>query len=92
MFGMSAFLLFTPRRHREHREISEKEKEMNTQTETNLVDKVAEAPREIENPMQERPSATVDESDVLTAEAVIAARRLEVQKEAGRTSTLLFVP
>ena len=65
---------------------------MNTQSSAKPVGKTVEAPREIENPMQERPSATVDASDVLTAEAVIAARRLEVQKEAGRTSTLLFVP
>ena len=65
---------------------------MSTQSNAKLVDKAAQAPREIDNPMQERPSATVNESDVLTAEAVIAARRLEVQKEAGRTSTLLFVP
>jgi len=65
---------------------------MNTQNETNLVDKAADVPHEIENPMQERLSATVDESNVLTAEAIFAARRLEAQKEAGRTSTLLFVP
>jgi len=65
---------------------------MNAQTEAKRVDKVAEAPREFENPLQERLSATVDESDVLTAEAVFSARRLEVQKEAGRTSMLLFVP
>jgi hypothetical protein len=65
---------------------------MNTQSDSKLVEKAAQTPREIDNPMQERPSATVDERNVLTAEAVIAARRLEVQKEAGRTSTLLFVP
>jgi len=46
----------------------------------------------VENPMQERPSAVGDEREVLSAEAILAARRLEAQKEAGRASTILFVP
>ena len=61
---------------------------MNTQTETKLTVKVAEAPRETENPMQERHLGEVTESVEETAEAVFAARRLEVREEAGP----LFVP
>ena len=61
---------------------------MNTQTETKVVVKIAEAPRETENPMQERHCGEVTESVEETAEAVFAARRLEVREEAGP----LFVP
>jgi len=63
----------------------EKERTMNTKIEEPKAKK-------IENPMQERPSVVGDERNVLTAEAILAARRLEAQKEAGRASTILFVP
>ena len=63
---------------------------MNKQTESKQM--VEKSVTEIENPMQERPSAMVDERDVLAAEAVFAARRLEARQEAGHTSTILFVP
>jgi hypothetical protein len=66
----------------------EKEKEMNTQTETKLVAEVAKSTRETENPMQERHCGEVAESVQVTAEAVFAARRLEIREEAGP----LFVP
>jgi len=65
---------------------------MNTQTESKQTMEAGKSANEIENPMQERPSATVDERDVLAAEAVFAARRQEVRQEAGHTSTILFVP
>ncbi len=58
---------------------------MNTKNEKPKAEKV-------KNPMQERPSVVGDEKGMLTAEAILAARRLEAQKEAGRTSTILFVP
>lgn len=61
---------------------------MNTQTDTKLVEEIAEAPRETKNPMQERHCGEVTESVQVTAEAVFAARRLEVREEAGP----LFVP
>lgn len=61
---------------------------MNTQTETKLVVKVAEAELEAENPMQERHCVQVTESVEVAAEAVFAARRLEVREEAGP----IFVP
>ena len=61
---------------------------MNTQTETNLVVKVVGTPRETENPMQERHLGDVVESVEVAAEAVFAARRLEVREEAGP----VFVP
>ena len=61
---------------------------MNTQAETKLVVDSAEAPREAENPMQERHCNDVAESVQVTAEAVFTARRLEVREEAGP----VFVP
>ena len=61
---------------------------MKTQTETKVVIKVAEEPRETENPMQERHLGEVTESVEETAEAVFTARRLEIREEAGPT----FVP
>ncbi len=61
---------------------------MNTQTETNVVVKAAKAPTETENPMQERHCGQVAESIEVAAEVVFAARRLEVQEEAGP----VFVP
>jgi len=61
---------------------------MNTQTETKVVVKAAEAPTETENPMQERHCDQVAESIEVAAEVVFAARRLEVQEEAGP----VFVP
>ena len=70
--------------------ISDKEKEgtVNTQTETKMKVKVAEEPAETENPMQERHCGEVTESVDVAAEAVFAARRLEVRAEAGP----VFVP
>ena len=73
---------------------------MKIQTESKQMIEASKTAIEIENPMQEPPSATVDERNVLTAEAVFAARRLEdcaeqgrsAQKETGHTSTILFVP
>lgn len=61
---------------------------MNTQTETKQVLKVTEALRETENPMQERHCGEVTETVDVAAEAVFAARRLEVREEAGP----IFVP
>jgi len=61
---------------------------MNTQTEAKLLLKVAETPRETENPMQERYCGEVAESVQETAEAIFTARRLEVREEAGP----VFVP
>ena len=61
---------------------------MNTQTETKLVVKVANAPLETENPMQERHCGEVAESVQVAAEVVFAARRLEVREGAGP----VFVP
>jgi hypothetical protein len=61
---------------------------MNTQTETKLVVKVAEATLETENPMQERYCGQVAEAVEVAAEVVFAARRLEVREEAGS----VFVP
>lgn len=61
---------------------------MNTQTETKMALKVAEAPTETENPMQERLCGQVAESVEVAAEAIFAARRLEVREEAGP----VFVP
>jgi hypothetical protein len=66
----------------------ERRREMNTQTETKFVVKVAETLRETENLMQERHCDEVVESVQVTAEAVFTARRLEVREEAGP----LFVP
>jgi len=80
MFGMSAFFCWALSRKE-----NTKERIMQTKNENQKAEKV-------DNPIQERPSVMVDESDVLAADAVLAARRLEVQKEAGRTSTILFVP
>jgi len=65
---------------------------MNTQTESKQNVEAGKSVNEFENPMQERPSVTVDERDVLAAEVVFAARRLEAQNDAGHTSTILFVP
>lgn len=65
---------------------------MKTHTESEQMIKAGKSTTEFENPMQERPSAAVDERDVLEAEAVFAARRLEARQEAGHTSTILFVP
>jgi len=65
---------------------------MKTQTESKQIIEASKAANEFENPMQERPSVAVDERGVLAAEAVFAARRLDAQKEAGYTSTILFVP
>jgi hypothetical protein len=56
---------------------------MNTQTETKLAFKVAEEQQSAENPMQERHCKQVAESHQVAAEVVFAARRLEVQEEAG---------
>ena len=64
---------------------------MNTQTESKRMIETSKPAIEIENPMQDHSSVTVDERDVLAA-AVFAARRLEVRQEAGHTSTILFVP
>ncbi len=61
---------------------------MNTQTEAKTVIEAAEAQTETENPMQERHCGQVAESVEVAAEVVFAARRLEVQKEAGP----VFVP
>ena len=61
---------------------------MNTQIETKMTTKVAEAATETENPMQERHICEVAESVEATAEAVLAARRLEAREEAGP----VFVP
>ena len=61
---------------------------MSTQAETKLIGKVAESPLEAENPMQERHCGEVVGSVQVTAEAVFAARRLEVREEAGP----IFVP
>jgi len=66
--------------------------EMNTQTESKQNIEASKSVNEFDNPMQERPSVMVDERDVLAAEAVFAARRLEARQEAGYTSTILFVP
>ncbi len=60
---------------------------MNTQTEMKLAVKVAETPRETENPMQERHCGEVTESVEETAEAVFTARRLEVREETGADSS-----
>jgi hypothetical protein len=57
---------------------------MNTQPETKVTIKVTET----ENPMQERHIGEVTESVEETAEAVLAARRLEARDEAGSA----FVP
>jgi len=57
---------------------------MNTQTETNVTVNATET----ENPMQERHIGEVTESVEETAEAVLMARRLEAQDEAGS----VFVP
>lgn len=65
---------------------------MNTQTETKLVVKVAEAALEAENPMQERHCGQVAESVEVTADAIFAARKLEAREDAGQTSTPLFIP
>jgi hypothetical protein len=61
---------------------------MNRQTEAKVVVETAEAQTDTENPMQERHCSQVAESVEVAAEAVIAARRLEVQEEAGP----VFVP
>jgi hypothetical protein len=80
---MNAFLIINihPRPGRER---GDKEKKMNTQTET----KPSETKMEIENPMQERSFGEVAESLELPAETAFAARRTEVGKEAGS----VFVP
>jgi len=57
---------------------------MNTQTETNIIVKIDEAPTETENPMQERHCGQVAESVEVAAEAIFAARRLEACVERGR--------
>ena len=56
---------------------------MNTQTETKLAFKVAEEKQKADNPMQERHCEQVAEAHQVAAEAVFAARRLEVREEAG---------
>jgi hypothetical protein len=61
---------------------------MNTQNETKMTAKVSETLAETENPMQERHIGKVAESVEETAEAVLAARKLEVREEAGS----VFVP
>ena len=61
---------------------------MNTQSETKLVLKIAEGLLETDNPMQERYCAEVSESIEETAEAIFAARRLEMREEAGP----VFIP
>ncbi|MEW6717025.1 MAG: hypothetical protein AB1345_05955 [Chloroflexota bacterium] len=61
---------------------------MNTQTETELIVEITETSLETENPMQERHCGEVAESVEVSAEAVFAARRLEVREEAGP----VFVP
>ncbi|GAB4429169.1 MAG: hypothetical protein Kow002_17880 [Anaerolineales bacterium] len=48
--------------------------------------------RQVENPIQEGRSTQMDRRVVLTAEAVLSARKLEVQEDAKRTHTPLFVP
>jgi hypothetical protein len=58
---------------------------MNTQTETKMALKVAEAPTETENPMQERLCGQVAESVEVAADVVFAARRLEARAEQGRS-------
>jgi hypothetical protein len=80
---MNAFLIINihPRPGRER---GDKEKEMNTQTES----KPSEATIKIENPMQERHCGEVSESVEVTAEAAFKARRLESRGEAGP----VFVP
>ena len=65
---------------------------MITQTETILVLKIGEENQKSEHPMQERHCERVAESHQVAADKVFAARRLEVQNEAGHTSTILFVP
>lgn len=69
---------------------------MNTQTETKVVVKTAEAPTETENPMQERHCGQVVESVEVAAEAIFAARRLEACAEHGRSireeAGAVFVP
>jgi hypothetical protein len=66
----------------------EKEKEMDTQTESKPVAIVVETPIQAENPMQERHCGEVNECVEMTAEAVFTALRLEAGGEAG----LVFVP
>ena len=61
---------------------------MNTQTEAKVVAKTAETLAETENPMQERHCVEVAESVEVTAEVVLAARRLDVWEGAGP----VFVP
>jgi hypothetical protein len=61
---------------------------MNTQTNTNPVDKIVEAQTEAENPMQERHIDEVTESFEVAAEAVFTARRLEIREGEGS----VFVP
>ena len=65
---------------------------MNTQIETKLVVKVAEAALEAENPMQERYGGQVAESVEVAADAIFAARRLEAREDAGAASAPVFVP
>ncbi len=64
---------------------------MNIQTESTSTES-AVAGREEIFPLQERSCVQVAESVEEAAEAVLAAGRLEVQQEAGRTFSLLFVP
>jgi hypothetical protein len=89
MDGMSAFCLLTRPRSTLTPVLSiqwkeEKEKKMNTQTETKTIANIAGT----ENPMQERHIGEVTESVEETAEAVLTAHRLEVREDAGS----VFVP
>jgi len=67
---------------------NQKEKKMNTQSESKAVSEVSEAVIKTENPMQERHCGHVTQSVEVTAEAAFTARRLEAREEAGP----IFVP
>ena len=61
---------------------------MNTQTEAKISVKDIETPAETENPMQERHIGEVVEVVEETVEAVLTARRLDAQDDAGP----IFIP
>ena len=61
---------------------------MNTQTEAKISVKDIETPAETENPMQERHIGEVAEVIEETVEAVLTARRLDAQDDAGP----IFIP
>ncbi|GAB4504020.1 MAG: hypothetical protein Fur0043_10130 [Anaerolineales bacterium] len=65
---------------------------MSTMFESILPGEAVAAEREDLIPLQECSGVQVAESVEDTAEAVLAASRLEVQEEAGRTFMALFVP